>query len=67
MNDGIEVNSLTWRRVMDFCAQVRREAVEDLISDRNPERARGAIQTVDRLLALANDRPAPVIVSESYD
>lgn len=62
----IDINSPTWRRVTEFANQMRREAVDDLIADRNPDRARGAIHAVDRLLALASD-PAPVVVSDTYD
>lgn len=67
MSSRIETGSLTWRAVEDFCQQVRREAIADLIADRHPERARGAIQTADRLLALAEPVRAPAVTSDSYD
>lgn len=67
MGRRIETGSLTWRAVEDFCQQVRREAIADLIADWHPERARGAIQTAEQLLALADPPHAPAVTPDHYD
>lgn len=57
----IDTNSLTWQTVLKFCEKQREAAVDNLIADRHPERARGSIQTLEALEALANQDPAPVV------
>ncbi|MEE4109098.1 MAG: hypothetical protein V2I24_07115 [Halieaceae bacterium] len=62
----IEPHSTTWRAVLAFIERERRDAIENLIADQRPEQARGTIQTLERLTALARP-PAPPVTSDTYD
>ena len=50
---------------MAWARDERRRAVDDLIADRNAERARGAIETLEKLAGLGKTPPPPV-VSDDY-
>lgn len=50
---NIDVNSLTWKHIVKFIGQERKDAIQMLIADRDSERQRGALVILDRLEALA--------------
>lgn len=61
----IDTRSETWEAITAFAKQERKDAIESLIGDRSSEQQRGAIDVLDKLLALA-DKPDKPIVENDY-
>ena len=61
----IDVYSPTWKEMLKFAEKERKEAIEFLIADQDPEQQRGIIKLLDRLIALPVDPEEPV-VSDDY-
>ena len=51
--------------MLKFAEKERKEAIEFLIADQDPEQQRGIIKLLDRLIALPDDPEEPV-VSDDY-
>lgn len=62
----VDPESMTWKAVAFHVEQLRQHAIDDLIADRNSERARGALETLDKLAGLGRSTPLPLVMCDDY-
>lgn len=56
----IDVNSETWKAVLEFGKQEKAKAIDSLIEDDHSERQRGAIGCLDALNNLPSPKEQPI-------